>query len=63
MKKLYLNWRGPAGRETVDEFTRGEDSPADWRGFRRYVGQMVAEYRIAGMDVYTSGRACANWRA
>ena len=62
MKSVFLNWKGPAGRETVDEYTRGEDAPADWRGFRHYIEQMVAEYQMAGMDVYTSSRPCANWR-
>ena len=59
---VYLNLRGPAGRETVDQFTRGEDSPVDPRAFRRYVRDMVSEYHLAGMPVYTSSRACAGWR-
>lgn len=59
---VYLNTRGPAGRETVDQFTPGEDSPADPRAFRRYVRDMAAEYCMAGMPVYTSSRPCAGWR-
>ena len=58
---VYLNMRGPAGRETVDEFTRGQDAPADSREFRRYVRDMVAEYHMSGVPVYTSSRACAGW--
>jgi hypothetical protein len=59
---VYLNMRGPCGRETVDEYTRGQDAPEDRRAFRRYVRNMVAEYHLAGMPVYTSSRPCAGWR-
>lgn len=59
---VFLNWRGPAGRETVDEFTPGEDAPADRREFCRYVAQMVAEYHMSGMAVYPSSRPCKGWR-
>ena len=62
MKTVFLNWRGPAGRETVDEFTPGEDAPAERRAFRHYVAEMVAEYHACGMAVYTSSRPCAGWR-
>lgn len=58
---VYLNMRGPAGRETVDEFTPGADAPADRRAFRQYVRDMAAEYHMAGMPVYTSSRPCAGW--
>lgn len=57
---VFLNWKGPKGRETVDELTREPgQSP---REFRAYVREMVAEYSLAGMAVYTSSRACANWK-
>lgn len=59
---VYLNWKGPQGRETVDEFTRGQDAPADRREFRAYVRQMVAEYMTAGMAVYRSSRPCKAWK-
>jgi hypothetical protein len=59
--RVFLNWRGPAGRETVDAFTAGEDAPADPRAFRRYVREMVREYHMAGMGVYTSSRPCRGW--
>ena len=59
---VYLNWKGPQGRETVDEFTPGEGAPLDWREFRRYVSDMCAEYAMSGMPVYQSSRMCANWR-
>lgn len=60
--KIYLNWQGPDGRETVDEFTRGsDDAPSGFREFREYVRRMVAEYHTAGMAVYRSSRACKGW--
>ena len=57
---LYLNWKGPQGRETVDEF--GPEIGQSWREFRAYVRAMTAEYRLAGMDVYESSRACKDWK-
>jgi len=63
MKTVYLNWRGPDGVETVDEFTRGSDNaPAGRREFRAYVFKMVEEYCTAGMAVYQSTRACNAWK-
>lgn len=56
---VYLNWRGPRGRETVDEFTKESDKSA--KEFRAYVNDMVIEYHVAGMNVYQSSRKCANW--
>jgi len=57
---VYLNWRGPQGRETVDEFTC--DPAQSYREYNRYINSMVNEYRLAGMNVYRSSRPCANWR-
>jgi hypothetical protein len=58
--KVYLNWRGPNGKETVDEFEREPgQSPRD---FRAYVRQMQDEYAMAGMPTYKSSRPCSNWR-
>lgn len=57
---IYLNWKGPQGRETVDEF---DPEPGQTgREFRAYMREMQGEYTIAGMDVYQSSRPCANWR-
>ena len=61
---LYLNWRGPNGLETVDEFTRGSDNaPAGIREFFKYVGNMIEEYNLAGMYVYRSKRPCKAWKS
>lgn len=57
---IYINWQGPAGRETVDEL----DS-ADFKTYREMLAEsrrLIREYQIAGMDVYASSRMCANWR-
>jgi hypothetical protein len=61
MKKVFINYRGPQGVETVDEF---EPEPGQTAAaFRAYVSEMVAEYQLAGMAVYSSSRPCANWTA
>lgn len=58
-KKVYLNWHGPQGRETVYEF---EKQPGQTiREFRKYVREMIAEYSLVGMNVYESSRCCKNW--
>lgn len=59
-RTVYFNWHGPQGRETVDEI-----SAAGFEGngpFRAEIARLKAEYRLAGMDVYISTRACANWK-
>jgi len=58
-RTVYFNWNGPAGRETVDELSRVDfDQDAT---FRAEIKRLKAEYSLAGMDVYISTRACANW--
>ena len=63
MSTVYLNWKGPCGTETVDEFTEGVDAPGGYREFNKYVSKMVREYNMAGMSVYRSRRACKAWTA
>lgn len=60
-KTVYLNWRGPRGVETVDEFTPGADAPIG-KKFRAYVSKMMSEYATAGMNVYRSSRPCRSWK-
>lgn len=59
---IYLNMRTSYGVETVDSFTRGEDSPADVKEFRKYVSQMVSEYHLSGQPVYRSSRPTKDWK-
>jgi len=61
MNTVYLNWNGPVGKETVDEFTRGVDTPLGWNDFHTYIREIVNEYHLAGMNVYISTRPCKNW--
>lgn len=56
----YLNWRGPQGRETVDELSAA-DFPT-WRDYRAELYRLIDEYTLAGMAVYASARMCANWK-
>lgn len=59
MRKIFLNWRGPAGPETVYEF---EPEPGQSReDFRRCIAAMISEYQLAGMAVYQSSRPCKGW--
>ena len=60
MKTVYLNWKGPKGRETVDEFTK--EPSESLKTFRDYVRKMCAEYFAAGMNVYRSSRPCKGWK-
>lgn len=61
MSAAFLNWRGPQGRETVDEL-----SPADFEtraAFRAEQRRLAGEYALAGMaGVYWSSRPCKGWR-
>lgn len=59
----FLNWRGPQGRETVDELARDEFPPgtAGAVAFRAELARLCSEYALAGMAVYVSSRPCANW--
>jgi len=60
LETVFMNMDGPAGKETVDEFTREPGQPL--REFRAYVRKMADDYRLAGMPVYTSKRPCKGWR-
>ena len=57
---VYLNMTSPQGRETVDEFS--PEPGQSLREFFAYVRTMIAEYRLAGMNVYRSSRPCKAWR-
>jgi hypothetical protein len=61
MATIYLNWKGPQGRETVDEFTR--DPAQTPKEFRAYVREMVSNYHDSKIAVYPSSRHCSNWSA
>ena len=56
---VYLNWKGPQGRETVDEFTK--EPGQTWLEFTDYVREMISNYRECGMNVYRSSRCCRDW--
>lgn len=57
---IYLNMRTNQGIETVDEFTRPiEQSIKD---FKKYINNIISEYRLAGMNVYRSNRCTKEWR-
>ena len=60
MKTIYLNMRSSYGVETVDELTR-EDFPTR-KEFLKELKNMVINYHMAGMGVYTSRRCTNDWK-
>jgi hypothetical protein len=56
---IYINYRYRNEVETVDEVD--QDDFKTYREFAKYVRYLVNEYRMSGMDVYTSQRACNHW--
>ena len=62
MKTIYLNMRTVYGVETVDQFTQGEDAPQEPKEFRKYVNEMVKNYRENNMHVYKSQRCTKDWK-
>lgn len=57
----YLNFKGSYGIETVDELNRKDF--ATYKEFRVELSRLVSEYRMAGMDVYTSQRCTKDWNS
>jgi len=57
---VYLNFKGPHGIETIDEFSM--EPGQDRREFAKYVQKMIEEYRLAGTPVYRSLRPSKEWR-
>lgn len=55
----YLNLKTNYGTETVDELNRNNFN--SFKDFRTELKRLISEYRIAGMNVYTSQRACKEW--
>jgi hypothetical protein len=60
MKTIYLNMRTNYGTETVDQVCR-EDWPT-YRDFKKEVNSLIYNYRLAGMQVYTSQRCTKDWK-
>ena len=70
MSTVYLNMKTSAGVETVDEFNSdtslftpasGAIIPPSTKEFRQYISKMVAEYHLAGINVYRSSRCTKDW--
>jgi hypothetical protein len=57
---IYLNWQHSGGRETVDELSRGAFDTQ--KEFVTEIRRLCREYTLAGVNVYISKRACANWK-
>ena len=57
---VYFNMRTQYGVETVDELSRKDFNT--YKAYRAEVKRLVAEYHMAGMNVYTSQRCCKDWK-
>lgn len=55
----YLNIRTSEGVETVDHLDRNDFST--YSEYSKEVRRLVTEYRIAGMNVYTSQRSAKDY--
>lgn len=55
----YFNMKTVYGTETVDELSR-EDFKS-LKEFSQELKRLRGEYHLAGMQVYTSSRACKDW--
>jgi hypothetical protein len=55
----YFNLKTNQGTETVDEINR-----KDFKTYKEYkieLRRLIGQYFMAGMNVYTSQRACKDW--
>lgn len=60
-RPIFLNWKGPQGRETVDEVQQDMQHWPDARAMRKEAQRLAREYAMAGMAVYLSSRPCKGW--
>lgn len=60
-RPIFLNWKGPQGRETVDCVEHDPRYWPDARAMRKEAARLCGEYAVAGMAVYTSSRPCKGW--
>lgn len=51
--------RSSYGVETVDELDRNDFE--SYKAFKSELKRLISEYRLAGMNVYSSQRACKGW--
>ena len=55
----YLNMKTNYGTETVDELDRNDFS--SFKEFRNELIRLIKEYRLCGMNVYSSQRCDNSW--
>jgi len=60
---VYLNMKTSYGTETVDQLDKKDFKGAySYKEFRAEKLRLINEYRLCGMNVYSSQRACSNWK-
>lgn len=55
----YINLKSVYGVETVDELNPKDFST--FKDFRTELKRLIYEYRLAGMNVYSSQRSSKDW--
>jgi hypothetical protein len=55
----YFNINTNFGTETIDELS--EKDFTNFKDFQKEVTRLKTEYRLAGMNVYTSQRSTRDW--
>jgi len=58
--KRYINFKSDNGLETVDELNSKDFKSL--KLFFKELRRLLFEYRLAGMNVYASQKACKNWK-
>jgi hypothetical protein len=55
----YFNIKTSYGVETVDQLNQFDF--LSYKEYRQELRRLISEYRISGMNVYISQRACKDW--
>ena len=55
----YINIKSDFGTETIDQIDRLDFGT--YTEFRKELLRLIGEYKLGGMNVYSSQRACKNW--
>tara|TARA_R110000803_G_scaffold10007_2_gene31068 strand:+ start:1603 stop:1779 length:177 start_codon:yes stop_codon:yes gene_type:complete len=55
----YFNLKTNQGTETVNQISR--DEYGTFKEYKAELRRLLYEYRLAGMNVYTSQKACKDW--
>lgn len=60
MKTTFLNAKTSEGIETIDELNKGDFKTI--KEFKQELKRLIQEYKLIGLNIYPSSRACKNWK-